>query len=178
MEEGASAYLKRFGGERFSGHILPFGCLVDYFPTPTPTRPQKTRKVVDNDVMLGDGEEYAAPGEDEFQCDVMPDYGELFGDHEDDAPPGEPSVDHPSRNDGDGYDDDEQEEVPDITFSEKRGSFLPPVSQGSFWDTIMNGEFLVADLEVFKQNAKRPPGKAGVLCSERKIHLSNSNSLR
>ena len=33
MEEGSSAYLKRFGGDRFSGHVLPFGCLVDYFPT-------------------------------------------------------------------------------------------------------------------------------------------------
>ena len=34
MEEGSAAYLKRFGGDRFCGHVLPFGCLVDYFLTP------------------------------------------------------------------------------------------------------------------------------------------------
>ena len=87
MEEGSPAYLKRFGGDRFSGHILPFGCLVDYFPTPI--RPQKTRKVVDSDVVLGDGEEYAAPGEEKFKCDDLPDYNELFNDPEAEAPDGE-----------------------------------------------------------------------------------------
>ena len=168
MEEGTSAYLKRFGGERFSGHILPFGCLVDYFPTPT--RPQKTREVVDNGIVLGDGEEYAAPREGEFQCDDVPDYGELFGDPEDDDPPGEPSVDHASRKDGDGYDDDEQEEVPNIIYHgsgrvtsyEKRGKFSATSKQGIFlgyhheMGSKWNGDYLVADLEDFKQNATRP----------------------
>ena len=62
-----------------------------------PTRPQKTRKVVDNDVVLGDGEEYAAPGENDFQCDDIPDYGELFGNPDDDDADGGPRNDHPSR---------------------------------------------------------------------------------
>ena len=171
MEEGSSAYVKRFGGNRFSGHILPFGCLVVYFPTPT--RPQKTRKVVENDVVLGDGEEYAAPGENDFQCDDIPDYGELFGDPEDDDSGDGPLADHPSRNDGDGFDDDPQEDVPDITFSgsgrvtsyEKRGKFSATNKPGIFlgyqgyhheMGSKWNGDYLVADLEDFKQNAKRP----------------------
>ena len=168
MEEGTSAYLKRFVGDRFSGHILPFGCLIDFFPTPT--RPQKTRKVVDNDVVLGDGEEYAARSENEFQCDDIPDYGELFGDSEDCDHVEGPLVDHPSRNDDDGYDDDPQDDVPDITFNgagrvtsyEKRGKFSATSKLGIFlgchheMGSKWNDDYLVADLEDFKQNAKRP----------------------
>ena len=170
MEEGSSDYLKRFGGDRFSGHVLPFGCLADYFPTPT--RPQRTRKVVDNDVVLRDGKEYAAPGEDEFQfqCDDLPDYEELFDDPEGGDPSRESSTNHPSRNDGDEFDDDDQLISPSPAPAElplmKRGaSFLPLAStskpgiflgyhheMGSKW----NGDYLVAGLEDFKQNAKRP----------------------
>ena len=77
--------------------------------------------------------------------DDIPDYGELFGDPEDDDPGDGPSAGHPSRNDGDGFDDDPQDDVPDIAGSgsgrvtsyEKRGKFLPPANQGSSWGIIM-----------------------------------------
>ena len=120
--------------------------------------------------MLGDGEEYAAPGEDDFQCDDIPDYGELLGDPDDDDADGRPRDDHPSRNDGDGFDDDPQDDIPVVTFNgsgrvtsyERRSKFSATSKPGIFLGyhhetgSKWNGDYLVADLEDFKQNAKRP----------------------
>ena len=96
--------------------------------------------MVDNNVVLGDEEEYAAPGEGGFRCDDLPAYEELFDDPEGDDPARESSTNHPSRNDGDGFDDDEPDEVPDITFTgtgrvtsyEKRGKFSATSKPGIF----------------------------------------------
>ena len=35
IEKGESAFKKRFESDRFAGQFIPFGCLVDYFPTPS-----------------------------------------------------------------------------------------------------------------------------------------------
>ncbi|CAE7541323.1 JNK [Symbiodinium sp. CCMP2592] len=59
LREGQSAYAMRFDGVEFDGQILPFGCLVDFHPTPAR---KQTRRSQRDEVVLGDGEEYAVPG--------------------------------------------------------------------------------------------------------------------
>ena len=129
MEDGSSAYIKRL--------VRPFR--LDVWLIILPTRPQKTRQVVDKEVVLGNGQEYAAPGE------------------EDD-------------DDDDDDDDDHPYAVPDMTFTgsgrcasyEKRGTLSATCKPGVFlgypqeMGSKRSGDYLVADLEVFKQNAKRP----------------------
>ncbi|CAE7624163.1 Clec16a [Symbiodinium sp. CCMP2592] len=63
LREGQSAYALRFNGTEFDGQVLPFGCLVDFYPTPAR---KQTRRSQRDEVVLGDGEEYAlpAPGDD------------------------------------------------------------------------------------------------------------------
>ncbi|CAE7291950.1 JNK [Symbiodinium sp. CCMP2592] len=63
LREGQSAYSLRFDGAEFDGQILPFGCLVDFYPTPARKQTRRSQK---DEVVLGDGEEYAvpAPGDD------------------------------------------------------------------------------------------------------------------
>ena len=56
MREGECAYSARYGGTQFDGMALPFGCLVDFFPMPAQ---KQTRRSPKDDVVLGDGEEYA-----------------------------------------------------------------------------------------------------------------------
>ncbi|CAE6956816.1 JNK [Symbiodinium sp. CCMP2592] len=58
MREGQSAYTQRFNGAEFDGQILPFGCLVDFYPTPAR---KQTRRSQRDEVVLGDGEECAVP---------------------------------------------------------------------------------------------------------------------
>ena len=84
----------------------------------------------------------------------------MFDDPEDDAPVDGSSAVHPSRNDGDGFDDDEPDAVPDITFTgsgrvtsyEKRGKFSATSKLGVFlgyhheMGSQWNGDYLVADL--------------------------------
>ena len=67
MREGECAYLARFGGTQFDGMVLPFGCLVDFFPTPARKR---TRRSPKDDVVLGDGEEYATPAPDDGLVEI------------------------------------------------------------------------------------------------------------
>ena len=47
--------------------ILPFGCLVDFFPTPARKKTCRSQK---DDVVLGDGEEYALPVSDDGLVEV------------------------------------------------------------------------------------------------------------
>ena len=67
LREGQRAHSARFDGKEFDGTILPFGCLIDFFPTPPR---KKTRRSQKDDVVLGDGEEYALPATDGELVDV------------------------------------------------------------------------------------------------------------
>ena len=53
VARGAQRGSARFDGAEFGGMILPFGCPVDFFPTPARN---KTRRSQKDDVVLGDGE--------------------------------------------------------------------------------------------------------------------------
>ena len=67
LREGQSAHSARFDGAEFGGMILPFGCLVDFFPTPAR---KKTRRSQKDDVVIGDGAEYALPASEDGLVDV------------------------------------------------------------------------------------------------------------
>ena len=56
IEKGESAFKKRFETDRFGGQIIPFGCLVDYFPTPSR---RDLKRSSTGDIKLGIGEEDA-----------------------------------------------------------------------------------------------------------------------
>ena len=56
IEKGESAFKKRFETDRFGGQIIPFGCLVDYFPTPSR---RDLKRSPAGDIKLGIGEEDA-----------------------------------------------------------------------------------------------------------------------
>ena len=71
IEKGESAFKKRFETDRFGGQIIPFGCLVDYFPTPSR---RDLRKASTDGVRLGVGEEDAnaaiPSSEEELESEV------------------------------------------------------------------------------------------------------------
>ena len=72
IEKGESACKTRFENDRFGGQTVPFGCLVDYFPTPS--RNDTKRTSVDG-VKLGIGEDdaHAAVSSSEGDCESEPD---------------------------------------------------------------------------------------------------------
>ncbi|CAE7620794.1 JNK, partial [Symbiodinium sp. CCMP2592] len=148
LREGQSAYAMRFDGVEFDGQILPFGCLVDFYPTPAR---KQTRRSQRDEVVLGDGEEYAVP-----------------------APGADGLIDVEIGFDDDGYlewiddgDNDQSStlqgaEVDQRLSSYQRPSKFSPTSKpgiflgyhfenGGKWD----GDYIVADLEDFKRDALR-----------------------
>ncbi|CAE7775556.1 JNK [Symbiodinium sp. CCMP2592] len=148
LREGQSAYAMRFDGVEFDGQILPFGCLVDFYPTPAR---KQTRRSQRDEVVLGDGEEYAVP-----------------------APGADGLIDVEIGFDDDGYlewiDDGDNDQsstlqgadVDQRLSSYQRPSKFSPTSKpgiflgyhfenGGKWD----GDYIVADLEDFKRDALR-----------------------
>ena len=147
MRDGECAYSARFDGTQFDGMVLPFGCLVDFFPTPAR---KQTRRSTKDDVVLGDGEEYATPAFDDGLVEVEIGF------------------------DDDGLlewidDGDEAKEGTDITLKgdgqlpsyRRVGKFSPTSKPGIFLGYHFenggkwNGDYVVADLEDFKRNAER-----------------------
>ncbi|CAE6971381.1 unnamed protein product, partial [Symbiodinium sp. CCMP2592] len=147
-KKGQSAYAMRFDGVEFDGQILPFGCLVDFYPTPAR---KQTRRSQRDEVVLGDGEEYAVP-----------------------APGDDGLIDVEIGFDDDGYlewiDDGDNDQsgtlqgadVDQRLSSYQRPSKFSPTSKpgiflgyhfenGGKWD----GDYIVADLEDFKRDALR-----------------------
>ncbi|CAE7248022.1 JNK [Symbiodinium sp. CCMP2592] len=148
LREGQSAYAMRFDGVEFDGQILPFGCLVDFYPTPAR---KQTRRSQRDEVVLGDGEEYAVP-----------------------APGADGLIDVEIGFDDDGYlewiDDGDNDQSSTLQGADvdqrlssyqRPGKFSPTSKPGIFlgyhfenggkWD----GDYIVADLEDFKRDALR-----------------------
>ena len=127
-------------------HVGPFGCLVDFFPTPSRKKAWRSQK---DDVVLGDGEEYALPAADVELADV-----EFMFDEDGNLK----WVD----------DGDEAKEGVDVTFQGKNcfssyrrvGKFSPTSKPGIFLGYHFenggkwNGDYVVADLEDFKRDAE------------------------
>ncbi|CAE6962770.1 unnamed protein product [Symbiodinium sp. CCMP2592] len=148
LREGQSAYSLRFDGAEFDGQILPFGCLVDFYPTPARKQTRRSQK---DEVVLGDGEEYAvpAPGDDglvEIEVGFDDDgYLEWIDD-----------------GDGDRSGSLQGPDIDQRLSSYQRPSKFSPTSKpgiflgyhfenGGKWD----GDYIVADLEDFKRDALR-----------------------
>ncbi|CAE7806513.1 JNK [Symbiodinium sp. CCMP2592] len=148
LREGQSAYSLRFNGAEFDGQVLPFGCLVDFYPTPARKQTRRSQK---DEVVLGDGEEYAvpAPGSDglvEVEVGFDDDgYLEWIDDGDDDRPG---SLQGPDMDQG-------------LSSYQRPSKFSPTSKPGVFlgyhfenggrWD----GDYIVADLEDFKRDALR-----------------------
>ena len=150
MRDGSSAYRARFGIDKFAGQVWPFGCLIDFFPTPAR---KKTRRNNADEVVLGDGDEYALPAD-------PVDAGEL--------------IDVEVTFDDDGFAEwfdagDEDRDGVDITVDgkgklssyQRAGKFSPTSRPGIFLGYHFeiggkwNGDYLVADLEDFNRDAGR-----------------------
>ena len=207
IEKGESAFKKRFETDCFGGQIIPFGCLVDYFPTPSR---RDLRKASTDGVRLGVGEEDASAAisssEEEIESEVELDVIKMTellesGMDEDEAIrffaeiegrppkchgtslPAESSDDNGKEdwfasdefdpNDLEDYVDQghaSEDEVPDITLDgsgkvqayQPRGKFCPTSRPGVFLGyhcevgSEWKGDYVVADLEDFKQNINKP----------------------
>ena len=207
IERGESAFKKRFDADRFGGQIIPFGCLVDYFPTPSR---RDLRRTSTDGIKLGVGEEDAnaaiSSSGEELESEVGSDVIKMTellesGMDEDEAirffaeiegrPPRchgtslpaessdengkeewfasdefDPEDLEPDVNEGAALDD----EVPDITLDgsgkaqtyRPRGKFSPTSRPGVFLGyhcevgSEWKGDYVVADLEDFKQNINKP----------------------
>ncbi|CAE7343555.1 JNK [Symbiodinium sp. CCMP2592] len=148
LREGQSAYSLRFNGAEFDGQVLPFGCLVDFYPTPARKQTRRSQK---DEVVLGDGEEYAvpAPGDDglvevEFGFDDDG-YLEWIDDGDDDRPGSLQGPDMDQRLSS-------YQRPSKFSPTSKPGVFLGyHFENGGRWD----GDYIVADLEDFKRDALR-----------------------
>ncbi|CAE7201943.1 GABBR2 [Symbiodinium sp. CCMP2592] len=147
-QAGQSAYSLRFNGAEFDGQVLPFGCLVDFYPTPARKQTRRSQK---DEVVLGDGEEYAvpAPGDDglvevEFGFDDDG-YLEWIDDGDDDRPGSLQGPDMDQRLSS-------YQRPSKFSPTSKPGVFLGyHFENGGRWD----GDYIVADLEDFKRDALR-----------------------
>ncbi|CAE7710354.1 JNK [Symbiodinium sp. CCMP2592] len=148
IRDGQSAYAQRFDGAEFDGQIIPFGCLVDFFPAPARKQTRRSQK---DEVVLGDGEEYAlpAPGDDgliDVEVGFDEDgYLEWIDDGDDD---------HSGASNGNNIDQRLSSYQRPSKFSptSKPGIFLGyHFENGGKWD----GDYIVADLEDFKRDALR-----------------------
>ncbi|CAE7345631.1 unnamed protein product [Symbiodinium sp. CCMP2592] len=148
LQEGQSAYSLRFDGAEFDGQILPFGCLVDFYPTPARKQTRRSQK---DEVVLGDGEEYAvpAPGDDglvEVEVGFDDDgYLEWIDDGDDDRSGSLHGPDIDQRLSS-------YQRPSKFSPTSKPGIFLGyHFENGGKWD----GDYMVADLEDFKRDALR-----------------------
>ncbi|CAE7222918.1 GABBR2 [Symbiodinium sp. CCMP2592] len=148
LREGQSAYSLRFNGAEFDGQVLPFGCLVDFYPTPARKQTRRSQK---DEVVLGDGEEYAvpAPGDDglvEVEVGFDDDgYLEWIDDGDDDRPGSLQGPDMDQRLSS-------YQRPSKFSPTSKPGVFLGyHFENGGRWD----GDYIVADLEDFKRDALR-----------------------
>ena len=208
IEKGESAFKKRFESDRFAGQFIPFGCLVDYFPTPS--RRDIKRTTADGlklNVCEADALAAASSGSED-DCESEPDSDvvkmqELLdsGVDEDEAlkffaeiegrPPRCHGMSLPAESSDeagkeewfasdefdpealDELDNSERlpdDDIPDITHDgtgrtqtfQPRGKFSPTSRPGVFLGyhcevgSKWNGDYIVADLEDFKQNLSKP----------------------
>ena len=207
IEKGESAFKKRFETDRFRGQIIPFGCLVDYFPTPSRRDLRKTASDgIRLDVGEGDANAAISSSEEELESDVELDIIKMTellesGMDEDEAirffaeiegrPPKCHGTSLPAESSDDNgkeewfasdeFDPDDleayvdqghvsEDEVPDITLDgsgkvqayQPRGKFCPTSRPGVFLGyhcevgSKWKGDYVVADLENFKQNISKP----------------------
>ncbi|CAE7251308.1 JNK [Symbiodinium sp. CCMP2592] len=148
LRDAQSAYAQRFDGAEFDGQILPFGCLVDFFPTPARKQTRRSQK---DEVVLGDGEEYALPApDDDGMIDVEVGFDEdgfleWVDDGEDDQPGSR-------RGAGTDHRLSSYQRPSKFSPTSKPGIFLGyHFENGGKWD----GDYIVADLEDFKRDALR-----------------------